>query len=61
MITVDILVPTGRGSYRRYVETTLEAILRSYDKCPAELRDESREAIIAEWRRAEDLVNAQKH
>ncbi len=51
-------VPTGRGSYRRLQETTLEEILRSYDNAPAEFRDETREEVIAHWRLAEAKANA---
>lgn len=53
-------VSTGRGSYRRLQETTLQDILRSYDNCPAELRDETREEVIAHWRLAEAKAKAFK-
>ncbi|KQX20955.1 hypothetical protein ASD01_29500 [Ensifer sp. Root423] len=56
--TANPVVPTGRGSYRRFHDTTLEDILRSYDNCPAEFRDETREEVIAHWRLAEANVNA---
>uniref|UniRef100_UPI003F4941A0 hypothetical protein n=1 Tax=Ensifer adhaerens TaxID=106592 RepID=UPI003F4941A0 len=52
------VVSTGRGSYRRLQDTTLESILRSFDTCPAEFRDETREEVIAHWRVAEAHVNA---
>lgn len=52
------MVATGRGSYRRFSETTLAEILRSYDDAPAEFRDETREEVIAHWRLAEANVNA---
>ncbi|NRQ13492.1 hypothetical protein [Ensifer sesbaniae] len=58
--TANPVVPTGRGSYRRYKDTTLEDILRSYDNCPAEFRDETREEVIAHWRLAEAKANAFK-
>ncbi len=56
--TPNPAVTTGRGSYRRFEETTLADILRSYDACPPKFRDETRDEVIAHWRLAEAKVNA---
>ena len=44
-----ILTTTGRGGYVDPTKVSLDAILAKYDRCPAELIDEPREAVMAAY------------
>ncbi|CAN7398630.1 hypothetical protein LJR235_002387 [Pararhizobium sp. LjRoot235] len=59
-VPIVSVVPTGRGSYRRFEATTLEEILWLFDKAPEEFRVLTRDEVIAEWRLAEARVEAQE-
>jgi hypothetical protein len=51
-----ILTPTGRGSYVDATTVSLDDILFSYDRCPAEFIDEPRDRVIAAYRDAQRQI-----
>lgn len=51
------LVPTGRGSWLSYKETSLDELLAKFDRAYPEYTDGSREDVIANWKLAEDEMN----
>jgi hypothetical protein len=47
-----ILTSTGRGGYVEPTKVSLEELLNRYDRCPAELIDEPRDAVIRKYEEA---------
>ncbi|KAA0698533.1 hypothetical protein DTW90_12050 [Neorhizobium sp. P12A] len=52
----DPLVPTGRGSWVPYSQTSLEDLLFKFDRAYPEYTDEPREDVIAAWEAANEMM-----